>query len=183
MNIYLIQLVGKWLNILFVSTLSFFGSHNIKNSFSTLTNINMVKDLKIESIFTDYTTIVKYNNQLIVGEKNIIQKGSYGISYKSIQSGEIKIKEMIPEIIEQGTQTKKVLNTQIQNNQVISTQDDTFIGRLTGYTGKCINCSGTVACRTKNKQNWNLLNNGIYYNDDTYGLVRIIAAAKDRRCT
>ena len=47
----------------------------------------------------------------------------------------------------------------------------------TGYGGDCANCSGTLACRTFNGSSFNLKNDGMYYQDYTYGNVRILSAA------
>lgn len=54
----------------------------------------------------------------------------------------------------------------------------TFIGNLNGYAKDCENCSGYLACSTKT----NKIKNGIYYDDDTYGKVRIVAGSKKYSC-
>ena len=181
MNMHLIQLLGKWINVLFISVLSFFNVSNLKNSFKSSINLNINKDLSVQSIITDYSTIVQYNSSLPVGETKVIKEGKNGIIYKSDSSGEIVIRESESKIIEQGTkeESKKQTTTTTKPETTVQ-QYDTYKGRLTGYTGKCNGCSGTVACKTKNKKTWNLLNDGIYYNDDTYGLVRIIAATTEK---
>lgn len=48
-------------------------------------------------------------------------------------------------------------------------------GSTTGYGADCVGCSGNVACSTKTGSH-NLIRDGIFYNDSTYGNVRIIAA-------
>ena len=47
-----------------------------------------------------------------------------------------------------------------------------FNGTLTGYGPDCPGCSGVVACRP----NPNVKNNNIYFEDSTYGKIRILAA-------
>lgn len=47
-----------------------------------------------------------------------------------------------------------------------------FVGTMTGYGPDCIGCSGNLACPPYQ----NVLNNNIYYNDSTYGTLRIVAA-------
>ena len=47
-----------------------------------------------------------------------------------------------------------------------------FKGTLTGYGPDCPGCIGNVYC----KPNPNVLNGNIYYNDNTYGKLRILAA-------
>ena len=54
----------------------------------------------------------------------------------------------------------------------------TFVGELTGYAGDCPLCSGYLACPPRT----NVLKKGIYYNDSTYGKVRIVASSKHYPC-
>lgn len=53
-----------------------------------------------------------------------------------------------------------------------------FIGTITGYGPDCLGCSGIVACYP----NQNVLNNNIYFNDLTYGQIRILAADPSIPC-
>ena len=54
----------------------------------------------------------------------------------------------------------------------------TFMGELTGYGGDCPLCSGRVGCPPR----INVLKEGIYYNDKTYGTVRIVASSRKYPC-
>ena len=54
----------------------------------------------------------------------------------------------------------------------------TFIGELTGYGGDCPVCSGRVACPPR----MNVNKEGIYYQDKTYGKVRIVASSRNYPC-
>ena len=54
----------------------------------------------------------------------------------------------------------------------------TFVGELTGYAGDCPLCSGYLACPPRT----NVLKKGIYYNDKTYGKIRIVASSKRYPC-
>jgi hypothetical protein len=54
----------------------------------------------------------------------------------------------------------------------------TFTGELTGYAGDCPLCSGYLACPPRT----NVLENGIYFDDETYGTVRIVASSKNYPC-
>ena len=54
----------------------------------------------------------------------------------------------------------------------------TFMGELTGYGGDCALCSGYLGC----PPNINVLKKGIYYNDSTYGKVRIVASSRNYPC-
>lgn len=53
-----------------------------------------------------------------------------------------------------------------------------FIGKLTAYGPDCVGCGGHSAC----PPHQNLQNGNIYYNDTTYGPVRILAADKSLPC-
>lgn len=53
-----------------------------------------------------------------------------------------------------------------------------FIGTITGYGPDCEGCSGIVACSPYQ----NVKNNNIYYNDITYGKIRILAADPSIPC-
>lgn len=53
-----------------------------------------------------------------------------------------------------------------------------FTGDLTGYVGDCPLCSGYLACPPRT----NVLKKGIYYNDKTYGTLRIVASSKNYPC-
>ncbi len=54
----------------------------------------------------------------------------------------------------------------------------TFMGELTGYAGDCPLCSGYLACPPRT----NVLKKGIYFNDSTYGKIRIVASSKNYPC-
>lgn len=54
----------------------------------------------------------------------------------------------------------------------------TFVGELTGYGGDCPVCSGRVACPPR----MNVRKEGIYYEDKTYGTVRIVASSRHYPC-
>ena len=54
----------------------------------------------------------------------------------------------------------------------------TFTGELTGYAGDCPLCSGYLACPPRT----NVLEKGIYFDDKTYGNVRIVASSPSLAC-
>ena len=54
----------------------------------------------------------------------------------------------------------------------------TFVGELTGYAGDCPLCSGYLACPPRT----NVLEKGIYYEDSTYGKIRIVASSRNYPC-
>ena len=155
MNIYLIQLISKWINVLFISMLSFFNVSNIKN-------------------------YINYNSSLPLGEKKIVKEGKKGITYKSNENNNIIIKKPESEIIEQGTKEEKSVNQNTNNTSISSIES--YNGKLTSYSAGCKGCSltGTVACKTNDNKSWSLINDGVYYNDSKYGSVRILSAATSK---
>lgn len=54
----------------------------------------------------------------------------------------------------------------------------TFTGELTGYAGDCPLCTGYLACPPRT----NVLEKGIYYDDATYGRIRIVASSRNYPC-
>lgn len=54
------------------------------------------------------------------------------------------------------------------SNEVI----ETYYGKMTGYGPDCVGCSGITA------SGMNVLNGNIYYEDETYGNIRIVAGDK-----
>lgn len=72
-----------------------------------------------------------------------------------------------------------VLQTQKEEVVPASTTLEVMTGKLTGYGPDCAGCSGrgNLACKTAKGTKHNLYNDGIYYNDSTFGQVRIVAAA------
>ena len=88
---------------------------------------------------------------------------------------------------------KSILSTRIVKQNTVSTKLVTnvgdirkygmnsklkFIGTLTGYGPDCPGCGGHVAC----SPNPDVRNGNIYFNDKTYGKIRILAADKSIPC-
>jgi 3D (Asp-Asp-Asp) domain-containing protein len=161
MNIYLLQLVGKWISIFVVSIASFFGTITLKEQEIIIDNNNKNKNLNVVNEVVEYTTIKRYTNRLPLNTTKIVVKGENGIIYHNDSTQKV-LKEMVPEVIEVGTGPA-----------------GEYVGRMTGYGPDCKGCSkvGNVACLTKDKKKFSLINDGIYYEDEEYGEVRILAAA------
>lgn len=81
------------------------------------------------------------------------------------------------------------LNKTIDKSVMVSAQKELYLegvydplysfnGDLTGYAGDCPLCTGYLACPPRT----NVLKEGIYYNDKTYGTVRIVASSKNYPC-
>lgn len=161
MNLGLLDLAGKWLGFAVISVMSLFNGNTYVEREISINNKNITKDIKVESVITPYKTTIKYNNKLPNGVTNILVEGKEGIKYVSAGNEEV-IQEKIDKVVEKGTGAV-----------------GTYTGRLSGYGPDCAGCSGYggLACKTANGGKHNLVNDGIYYEDSTYGKVRIVAAA------
>lgn len=77
-----------------------------------------------------------------------------------------------------GINYKKVSEPQNQVVRVGTGKSVTYDGKLTSYGADCKGCSleGNVSCMTKEGKKHSLSKDGIYYEDATYGQIRILAA-------
>jgi hypothetical protein len=165
MSIYLLQLVGKWVEMFFVAIIAITpGFKPIETTFS-IDNKNKDMSLDVITEVVTFETSYIYNKKLPSNIKNTLVEGKDGLIYYSIEKNEERIaREPVTEVIEVGTG-----------------KYGEYKGRLTGYGPDCPGCSkvGNVACYTREKTNHSLINDGIYYNDVQYGQVRILAASRD----
>ncbi len=162
MDIYLLKLVGNWISVLFVSLLSLFGVNNYQEVTTNIENTSYTDPVSVVNKIIPYETEYVYNpKKASTAKREILVPGVDGLSY-TYENGETKIlKDATTQVIEVGTGRAGI-----------------YQGRLTTYGGDCYGCSktATVACRTKDGKRWSLFKDGIYYSDDEYGKVRIIAA-------
>lgn len=165
MNIYLLQLIGKWIGILTMSFISIFDISGYSEKSLEAGNLNSKKSSDIVNQVIEYDTKYIYNNKLSSDTKLIKQIGENGIMYVgSDGTDNIVVKNMVSEIIEVGTGPV---------NQ--------YIGTLTGYGPDCPGCSqvGNVACKTIDKKSHSLIHDGYTYTDNQFGKVRILAASHE----
>lgn len=161
MNIYLIQVIGNFVNFLVVTVLSLFG---VLNSVDTeIKNSDVTKNSYVENQTIAYETIYQYNSKIPSNISKVLVQGEDGIVYvNNYDKTQIVLKEVVNEVVEVGTGDQGY-----------------FYGRLTGYGPDCPGCSsvGNVSCRTREGNNYSLINNGTTYIDQDFGEVRILAAA------
>ena len=167
MIVYLLQVLFKWIQVMFVSLLSLFSTSFYQEIDMFFDISSSERDTNIVNNVTPYTTIVKYNSKLPSNLSNVLTEGVVGLSYVNSDDEVTVVQEMSPEVVEKGSGAYGL-----------------YTGTLTGYGPDCVGCSkvGNVACFTKNKENHSLITDGIYYIDDEYGKVRIVAAAKAFPC-
>lgn len=164
MNISLLQLVSKWISVLIVTLASFIGNIIFPMDKGTIDNINEEKNYSVVNSIVAHDSITNYNSKLPSNRLKVITEGVDGIIYTDEATNEeVVIRPMVTEVLEQGTGP-----------------NGDFVGRLTGYGADCYGCSpvGNVACHTKAGTKHSLVHDGMYYQDDEYGQVRILAAAR-----
>lgn len=166
MNIYLLQLIAKWIGIFTMSFISLFDMSGYSEKSLEVGNLNSRKSSDIVNQVIEYDTKYIYNENLSSDTKIIKQAGENGIMYVgSDGTNNIIVKSMVSEIIEVGTAPV-----------------NEYIGTLTGYGPDCPGCSavGNVACKTREKTKHSLINDGYTYVDSQFGEVRILAAAHEK---
>lgn len=113
---------------------------------------------EVEAYGTDYVYV---ENMPSTADPIVISEGINGLDYTYDGLNYIHLSDMKNEVVQVGTGK--------QGN---------YYGKLTGYGPDCPGCStvGNVACKTKEGTNHSLIYDGLYYNDEVYGSIRILAA-------
>ena len=128
-------------------------------------NLNQTKNSVALTKVIEYDTVKTYNSKIPTGVTITKEKGHTGLAYVDENNNELVI--------------ESPKNAEVE----IGTGDEAnYVGKMTGYGADCAGCSGsgTLACKTKNGSYYSLTKNGMTYNDDEYGEVRIIAADLDK---
>lgn len=99
-----------------------------------------------------------------------LNKETYNVSVLSVAVNNDNDKSVDLKVIRD---SQKELYSQNKENPLY-----TFTGELTGYSGDCPLCSGYLACPPRT----NVLEKGIYFEDKTYGKIRIVASSGKYPC-
>ena len=162
MDIYLLQMIGNWLSVLFISFISCIGVNLHSNVVSVRENEAAVKSVTVLSEVVPYSTDYVYKTDVIKkGGAALIKEGSNGLNY----------------VYADGT-VKNFVAPVNEVREVYNGTDSVYTGRLTGYGPDCDSCDGRglTYCKTKAGKYFSLINDGEYYDDDEFGKVRIVAA-------
>lgn len=161
MNFYLLNLFGKWVSFGILSIVSLLG-FNIDEKTFEVRNSNIDKNVNVISTVIEHKTIKNYDSSIPSNITKIIKEGQDGVIYYN---------EMNEVVVLEGVVDEEIIIGTGKNGE--------YTGVITGYGPDCKTCSGRgyVSCRTENKKSFNLITDGIYYNDDEYGEVRVLAAA------
>lgn len=106
------------------------------------------------------------NNKNVIAITNIN-------TIKAIESSRLEKFEREEKLESEYIKVNSVLEIEAKKNKRIE-----FTGTLTGYGPDCEGCSGIVGCSPYQ----NVKNGNIYYEDQTYGKIRILAADKKIPC-
>ena len=146
------NLLSKIFGFIFTSAITIVLLYNL---FSRKTEIK--EETKEKNI--NYETVYVYNKKLPSNISKKISEGSNGVVVENDETIDV-IKEMNPEIIEQG-----------------SGEQGIYHGYLTGYGADCEGCTGVFYCKTREGKWLNIYRDGVYYDDIEFGRVRVLAAA------
>lgn len=163
MNLYLVQIILKFIRMLFIAFISFFNI-TLYSEKENVTQNNMIN----KDRYAVHTVVLKEDKPKIS-------------PIKKTQNKKVIEKKNINNITPTGP-TKIITKEEPKTVPKQSNVLETFTGKLTGYGPDCAGCSGygNLACKTREKTTHSLKNNGIYYNDRDFGKVRIIAAATSK---
>ena len=93
MNVYLLQLIGKWLSLIVITFISFFNPR-----------VGTKTEAKVDNEVIEHDTKMIYNPSLPNQTKNVVTPGVDGIVYMDANGNETKIiQKMVTEVIEVGT--------------------------------------------------------------------------------
>lgn len=162
MHIAIFKTLMTSLSFLLISVSSLFNLYDADKVMIGVNNADKTKSSTIVNTVISYNTIYEYNSKIPTGIVNVLKDGVDGIVYKTSDGKEVKtLIEKQDKIIEVGTGLP-----------------GEFIGVVTGYGPDCDTCDGRgyVYCPTKTGKWTNLITDGIYYQDETFGKVQIIAA-------
>ena len=101
-------------------------------------------------------------------------------SYNFVEVAPVEKEKIEEEVVVE--EVKEEDNVSVITSTPNESNDAVFVGKMTGYGADCIGCSGVgaLSCRAADGSRYTLSENGEYYNDTTYGTVRIVAAALNK---
>ena len=146
------NLLSKIFGFIFTSAITIVLLYNLFSRKSVIKEGLKEKNINYEKVYV-------YNKKLPSNISKKISEGSNGVVVENNETIDV-IKEMSPEIIEQG-----------------SGEQGIYYGYLTGYGADCEGCTGVYYCKTREGKWLNIYRDGIYYEDQEFGSVRVLAAA------
>ncbi len=176
MNLYILEIITKFIRVLFLTFISIFNINFYSEQIKYVENTILNKDnYAVNRIVVESKQVV-YNNK-----KNDLINKENNKKVENKQINQNKTKKTEEKNITTNT-NKKVITKEIIPVVKPKVETEQFVGKLTGYGPDCYGCSGkgNLACKTREKTTHNLYKDGIYYNDLEYGKVRILSAATSK---
>lgn len=162
MTITLLNAIEKVLMFMMVSISSIFNMFNVIKFDARIDNLDKYKNASVTNQVINYDTQIQYNSKIPIGITNILVEGKTGLMYFSEETEEYRtLIYPVNQVIEVGTG-----------------KAGEYVGIVTGYGPDCKTCDGRgyVACPTQTGKWTNLITDGIYYHDEKYGDLQILAA-------
>lgn len=103
MNFYLLELLGKWISLAFITICPVKNNTEVLNIQSS--NVNLNKDSSVVATVVKYKTVTKEDASLEEGKTRVETKGVDGLVYQT-DSMDLTIQDMVPQVVVKGT--KKV---------------------------------------------------------------------------
>lgn len=100
MNFYLLEVIGKWISLAFITICPISTDKKVMNT--EIENINLNKDSSVVATVVEYTTVVKNDPTLEEGKTKIETAGVNGLVYKT-GNADISIQKMVPKVVLKGT--------------------------------------------------------------------------------
>ena len=117
MNFYLLELVGKWISLVFITFCPINKDREILES--NISNVNLQKDSSVVATVVEYTTITKNDSSLEVGKTKIERAGVDGLVYQT-DGEDMVIQKMVPKVVVKGTKKVSSKKTVNKNTQTVS---------------------------------------------------------------
>lgn len=152
---------GMFLGIFLVVSTIIIGTTITKNGITIKNPVSSMTATIINEVQAYDTEYVYNENIPSTADPLTLVEGVNGLDYTYDGLNYTHLSDKVNAVVQLGTGTQGL-----------------FSGKMTGYGPDCPGCStvGNVSCLTREGTNHSLINNGLYYNDITYGTLRILAA-------
>lgn len=136
-----------------------------------------IKMFKRMFVYTSYIALIVgliISSRKVENFKVYNANGSKYLNSYQFTNGEKKTKNLLAT-----NQTTKAVSTNAKEaSKEIDEGLSSYAGTMTAYGPDCVGCSGIVACSPRR----DVRNGNIYYNHDTYGKMRVVAADRTIPC-
>ncbi len=139
MNFYLLEIIGKWISLAFITICPITTDKKVISN--EVTNVNLNKDSSVVATVVGYTTVIKNDPTLEIGKTKVETAGVNGLVYKTGNT-DIAIQKMVPRVVLKGTKKLEKKETAIVATNSINKKivyDDMTMEELTAKLNKNLN--------------------------------------------